>query len=257
MIILRQRNFSKAGEIWAGTKRAAKYGAKGALIGGILAPGNLLALGSGHKKISAGITGAGALVGAGLGAKVGYEDGVHEYKYKNDPKYREKVEKENKALLEKALKSSKNSDLGYISDFDIKSWENLKKEINFPDEFLKYVKFYKNVWSKKLDLWYSKGNPKEIYDIVEFKEMFPIPIDAGRAKKWYEDDMIYLATGNDAGDDGFLCYDINSKTYGWDGPGKYKSLKDILLSNLDKDWIEITKEQEKLVNEFKNKIKSL
>jgi len=146
-----------------------------------------------------------------------------------------------------------------------KEKENLKKEINFPDEFLKYVKFYKNVWSKKLDLWYSKGNPKEIYDIVEFKEVFPIPMGAYLAKEWYEndkaydlkDEMIFLATNNDAGDDGFLCFSINSKTYGWDGPGKYKSLKDILLSNLDKDWIEVTKEQEKLVNEFKNKIKSL
>ena len=203
MIILRQNLYSdKSGKFWAGTKGALKGAGKGALWGAALAPGNIIAAKHNKWKLAAGITGAGALVGAGIGAKSGWKKGVNEYKYNNDPEYRKKVQKEKEERQQKALEYVHGTDEVWIYEFNVQSWINLKKTINVPDEFIKYIKFYKNIWSKNLETWYDNMNP-EIDLIPEFKNLFPIPIKSEDAKDWYEDNWLCLATVNDAGDDGW------------------------------------------------------
>jgi len=259
MIILRQKLYSdKSGRFWAGTKGALKGAGKGALWGAALAPGNIIAAKHNKWKLAAGITGAGALVGAGIGAKSGWKKGVNEYKYNNDPEYRKKVQKEKEERRQKALEYVHGTDEVWIYEFNVQSWINLKKTINVPDEFIKYIKFYKNIWSKNLETWYDNMNP-EIDLIPEFKNLFPIPIKSEDAKDWYEDNWLCLATVNDAGDDGWLCYDTETKEYGWDIANRYMSLKEALLANINScsNYYKFSDTQKKLIEEFKNKINSV
>ena len=109
------------------------------------------------------------------------------------------------------------------------------------------------------------------YEIPQFKEYFPVPIEAEYCEDWFnsESDMLedradlYLATINDAGDDGFLAYNPKNKVYGWDitdGEGE-KSLKTILLNRI-KSEVEfnkekLTKTQEQIIREFKTSISFL
>lgn len=257
MIIKRQRSFSKSGKFWAGTKGTVKGAGKGALLGAAFMPGWKLAAIAHHPKLAAGIAATGAAIGAVVGGRLGYEDGIHGYEYSNNPEYRKKVDKEHSKLIEKAIKNALAEDKMLVSEFTPQGWTELKKKISVPDEFIRYVKFYKNIWSKKIDSWYS--NIKEgldPYEIPEFKSLFPIPIDPKTAEEWFSDDVwLCLATYNSAGDDGWLCYDPKTKRYGVDMPDSNKSLKEILLDV--SDFYELTGPQEKMVEEFKNRIKTL
>ena len=266
MAVYRIKRFSTLGRLGFGLKGAIKSGAKGAMWGGILAPGNGIAYATGNKKIAAGITGVGALVGAGIGSKLGWDSATssydHQEKMKNDPKYKEKFEKDQRESLLKNIKQSESEDLNYISFFDYKSWLNVKEA---PKDFLEYVKFYDNIWSKKVKIWYSSMNLDSLdnYSIPEFKEFFPIPYDPKYASEWLKSspDWLCLATFNDAGDDGWLCYNPESGQYGIDLPNNGKSLKKVLLDYLNRHltWRDehLSKEQKRLVAEFKNKIKSI
>ena len=265
MIILRQKEYGSIGRTWAGIKGAAKKMPKGALIGGIAVPFNGLAYLAKKKKLAAGITAVGATIGAGIGAKMGYDEGVSKYEYDHNPEYRAKIDKETKERIEKSIKTLKNEDNFYVSDFDYKSWLSLSKELQVPQEFLNYVKFYDSVWSRKVDLWYSdmmKDKFDDYYDIPEFKSFFPVPIDPELTKEWteYDEGDLCLATVNSAGDDGWLYYNKDhANSYGWDSPGDSKSLKEILLKNIkhEEEDAFLSKTQIRLVNEFKNKINSL
>ncbi len=263
MIVLRQREYGTAGKVWAGTKGAVKTGLKGAAWGAVLVPGNGLAYLAGKKKLAAGITGVGALVGGGIGAKLGWDNAVDKYKYEHDPKYREKVDKEEKERVGKAIEQFMNEDLYFANEFDYISWKNLSKEIPVPEEFLKYVKFYET-WSRKIEQWYSsidQSKLKGCHEILEFKEIFPIPIDAELSKRWYDYDDegdLCLATVNSAGDDGWLYYSTESKEYGWDLPGGYRSLRHILTKQLDySNGFPLSSIQVRLIGEFKTKVNSL
>lgn len=261
---MKVKRFSRIGRLGSGLKKAMKYGAKGALYGGVLAPGNVLAFTTGHKKLAAGLTGAGALIGAGIGSKLGWDEGVssydHQEKMKNDPGYKEKYEKERRDTILKNIKQSEAEDLGYLSYFDYNSWSKIKEA---PKDFLKYVKFYKNIWSKKIKPWYSSMDIESLdeYFIPEFKEFFPIPNDSKISEDWLKEDQEYLclATFNDAGDDGWLCYNPIDKRYGVDLPDTNLSLKEILLDNLKhkESYYHLSPQQKRLVNEFKTKILSL
>ncbi len=271
MIILRQSQFSRSGEIWAGTKGALRKGGKGALIGAVLMPGKISAISKDKYKLALGLAGAGAVIGGTLGAVSGYKKGVDKYKYKNDPEYRAKVDKEKQEEFEKTLKLFKEKDSKWISEFDYSSWLNLSKTLDIPQDFLKYVKFYKNTWAKKLDLWYASMDKKRIdeaWRIPKFIDCFPTPISAKLCEKWfgYEDlgelADLCLATVSDSGDDNFLVYNPEYKVYGFDvtdGKGE-KSLKKTIydfLKYLEQDWDELSKTQRQLIKEFKSGISFL
>jgi hypothetical protein len=180
---------------------------------------------------------------------------------KNYPEYREKFEREKRETILKNIKHSEAEDLGYLSYFDYNSWSKVKEA---PKDFLKYVKFYKNIWAKKIKPWYSSMDIESLdeYSIPEFKEFFPIPFDPKYASEWLKDDpeWLCLATFNDAGDDGWLCYDLETEMYGIDLHDDGKSLKEVLLDYIKRhhDLVDsLSKEQERIIDEFKTKISSL
>lgn len=100
-IYFSQHNYGKT---WEGVKGGMKGALQGAKWGAILAPGNLIAAGLGHPKTALGITAAGSLVGGGIGFKLGRDSGISEYKYKNDPEYKKKVDKEKEEECKKKYK---------------------------------------------------------------------------------------------------------------------------------------------------------
>ena len=259
------KRFSKIGRFSSGLKTAMKYGAKGALYGGVLVPGNIWAFRKGHKKVAAGLTGVGALLGAGIGSKWGWEDGVNAYDYNNDPEYRKKREEEEKEAIIGTIERFKGEDLVLSGSFKYSSWVKVKEA---PKEFLDYVKFYENTWSRKIKLWYESMDPNKLesyYNIPEFKEFFPIPYDSKTSEEWLREDpdpglpCLCLATFNSAGDDGWLCYNPKDKRYGIDLPNTNLSLKEILLKNIKhkEEYYDLSPQQKRLVNEFKTKIKQL
>ena len=267
MIILRQKLYSnKSGRFWAGTKGALKGAGKGALIGVALMPGKLRALKKEKYKLAGGLAIAGATIGAGIGGRSGWKKGVNDYKYNNDPEYRKKFDEDIKKVAEENIKQAYEQDKLFISEMNYQGWVRISKEIPVPEEFMKYLKFYTSYWAKKVDLWYSNMDPKVYNDIIpEFKYSFPIPFNPETAKEWYKNELAYedswlcLATSNDAGDDGWVCYNAEWKRYGWDIPDDTDSLKELLLKHLDRiqKYLIYSEPQRKLTEEFKNKIKAL
>ena len=256
-----------AAKTWAGIKGGMKGALKGAKWGAILAPGNLIAAGLGHHKTALGITAAGALIGGGIGFKKGRDSALNKYKYETDPQYREKIDKkidkEDQEFYKKSLERSLNQDLGFSNEFSYKDWKKLSDELDkqIPKEILDYINFYERTWKKKIKAWYSympeKGSQ---FDIVEFKEIFPMPIDSETAKEWLDNlrDLVFL-TVNDAGDDGWGIYNLDTKRYGWDTTNfKYEtSFKKFICENVDKILKnnKLSVEQIKMAQEFKRNIK--
>lgn len=272
MIILRQSQFSKSGEIWAGTKEALKKGGKWGFYGAVLMPGKIPAINKDKYKLALGLAGAGAVIGGTLGAVSGYKKGVDKYKYVHDPEYRAKVDKERQEEFEKTLKLFKEKDSKSISEFDYSSWLKLSKTLDIPQDFLKYVKFYENTWAKKLDPWYASTDKKridEVRRIPRFIDYFPTPISAKLCEEWFgyevRDELsdYYLATVSDSGDDNYLVYNPEYKVYDFDvtdGKGE-KSLKKTIYDFLkylehDEDN-KLSKTQRQIIKEFKSGISFL
>ena len=78
-------------------------------------------------------------------------------------------------------------------------------------------------------------------------------------KEWYETDKKYhsitFLTYNDAGDDGYVCYDLDTKLYGIDLPNETNSLKDLLVKNIDRimkyESNSLSQENIKMIQDFK------
>lgn len=257
------KKFSTAGREWAGFKGGMKGALKGAKWGAILAPGNLIAAGLGHPKTALGITAAGSLVGGGIGFKLGRDSGISEYKYKNDPEYKKKVDKEKEEECKKNIKYSLEQDLIMANEFSYREWSKLAEELKktgkiIPKELLDYIKFYETTWKKNIKLWYNNVETKDEFEVVEFKEIFPLPISSKIAKEWLKDDDsedLYILTVNDAGDDGWGCYNFKTKGYGWDGAsyGKIDTSFKKFISDHTK-WLRndypLSKTQKELTEKF-------
>lgn len=257
------KKFSAAGREWAGFKGGMKGALKGAKWGAILAPGNLIAAGLGHKKTALGITAAGSIIGGGIGFKLGRDSGISEYKYKNDPEYKKKVDKEKEEGCKKKIKYSLEQDLMMANEFSYKEWAKLAEELKktgkiIPKELLDYIKFYETTWKKNIKLWYDNVETKDKFEVVEFKEIFPLPISSKTAKEWiqYDDsEDLYIFTVNDAGDDGWVCYNFETKGYGWDGASYGKintSLKKFISDNIKqlRNDYPLSKTQKELTEKF-------
>lgn len=257
------KKFSTAGREWAGFKGGMKGALKGAKWGAILAPGNLIAAGLGHPKTALGITAAGSLVGGGIGFKLGRDSGISEYKYKNDPEYKEKIDKEKEEECKKKIKYSLEQDLMIANEFSYKEWAKLAEELKktgriIPKELLNYIKFYETTWKRNIKLWYDNVETIDQFEVVEFKEIFPLPISSKVAKEWFKDDDsedLYILTINDAGDDGWGCYNFKTKGYGWDGAsyGKIDTSLKKFISNHTKRFrndYPLSKTQKELTEKF-------
>lgn len=257
------KKFSTAGREWAGFKGGMKGALKGAKWGAILAPGNLIAAGLGHPKTALGITAAGSLVGGGIGFKLGRDSGISEYKYKNDPEYKKKVDKEREEECKKNIKYSLEQDLIMANEFSYKEWAKLAEELKktgriIPKELLNYIKFYETTWKRNIKLWYDNVETIDQFEVVEFKEIFPLPISSKVAKEWLKDDDsedLYILTINDAGDDGWGCYNFKTKGYGWDGAsyGKIDTSLKKFISNHTKRFrndYPLSKTQKELTEKF-------
>ena len=229
----------------------------GAKWGAILAPGNLTAAAFGKKKLALGLTGAGAAVGAYIGGKNGYKNAVNSWKYENDPEYAKKVDRENKKLYNENLKVAKHISYGLASDFNTSSWTKFSTKYDLPKEILKYIKFYDSWWSKNIDDWYNNLIFSRDIFCPEFHEYFPVPIRADLIDNWMDinNNEIYFLNLNTAGDDGYICYDLNKKLYGIDLPNDTKSLKDLLNKNLDcnmkHDMNSLSPDNIRIIQDFK------
>ena len=263
MIILRQKIYSKFTSSLGG---AVKGAGQGALIGAAVMPGWKLAALTRKYKLAAGIAGTGALIGAGIGAKSGWNSGKSKWEYDHDPKVRERINKEKSKRIKEAIENNREFDEALAENLNYSSWQALAKKIPVPAEFLKYVKFYKDVWSKKISLWYSSMDLKKIddaYEVPEFKQYFPIPIDPKTVEDWWnmEDDIVLrtvcLATYNEAGDDGWLCYSPDTEKYGIDSPDYSESLNKTLTVDPKKLYNALSDKQLGMVREFNNKINTL
>lgn len=244
-----------------GVKGGMKGALQGAKWGAILAPGNLTAAAFGKKKLALGLTGAGAAVGAYIGGKNGYNNAVNSWKYKNDPEYAKKVDKENKKLFNENRETDRQISYSLASNFNVKDWLKLSSKYNLPKEILKYIKFYNSWWLENVDDWYDNLIYSGDIFCPEFHEYFPAPIKAKMVDEWMDIDNneeIYLLTINQAGDDGYICYDLNKKIYGIDLPNDTNSLKDLINKNLDRnmkhDINSLSPENIKIIQDFKRHI---
>ena len=217
----------------------------------------------GHPKTALGITAAGSLVGGGIGFKLGRDSGISEYKYKNDPEYKEKIDKEKEEECKKKIKYSLEQDLMMANEFSYKEWAKLAEELKktgriIPKELLNYIKFYETTWKRNIKLWYDNVETIDQFEVVEFKEIFPLPISSKVAKEWLKDDDsedLYILTINDAGDDGWGCYNFKTKGYGWDGAsyGKIDTSLKKFISNHTKRFrndYPLSKTQKELTEKF-------
>jgi len=263
MIILRQKIYSKFTSSLGGAVKGAGYGAG---IGAAVMPGWKLAALAGKYKLAAGIAGTGALIGGIAGAKSGWDSGKSKWEYDHDPKVRERIDKEKSKRIKKAIENNREFDEALAKNLNYSSWQALAKKIPVPAEFLKYVRFYKDIWSKKIGLWYSSMDQEKIddaYEVPEFKQYFPIPIDPKTVENWWnmEDDdellCLCLATYNEAGDDGWLCYSPNTEKYGVDTPDYSESLKKTLMVDLKKLDDTLSDKQIEMIKKFNNKINTI
>lgn len=256
-IYFSQHNYGKT---WEGVKGGMKGARDGAILGAILAPGNLTAAAFGKGKLALGLTGAGAAVGAYVGGKNGYRNAVNSWKYKNDPEYAKKVDAENKILFEKNVKSSKETSYHLAYDFNLQEWIKFSSKYKLPTEILKYIKFY-NSWRKNIDKWYNNLIYSGDIFCSEFHAYFPTPMDAKISEKWMnydKDGEFCFLTMNDAGDDGFVSYSLNNNLYEIDFSNETKSLKDLLIKNIDRimkyEANSLSQENIKMIQDFKRHI---
>ena len=163
----------------------------------------------------------------------------------------------------KKIKHSLDQDLMMADEFSYKEWCKLAEELKktgkiIPKELLDYIKFYETIWKKNIKLWYDNVETTDRFEVVEFKKIFPLPISSKVAKEWlqYDDsEDLYILTVNDAGDDGWGCYNFKTKGYGWDGASYGEidtSFKKFISDNTKwlRDDYPLSKTQKELTEKF-------
>lgn len=273
---LQRRLYFDKNRFTTGLKGALKGGYRGAAIGSFLAPGNLLALATGHKKIAAGITAGGALLGAGIGGKIGWDSNVsrYDYEHETDPvKLKEREEKRKRYLsnLIDAIKQDDNyfcnRSISSILD-DYKKLEN-KYNIEFPQDWYKYCKFIVNFYKKNYKLWYDAESntyksKKDPYLDNWFSKIFLFPNTD--EEEYYQEENMMRIGGNIAFDHTWLYWDFNKKIYSFPlGFGhEGKTIKECLKSycsqwivdpkDVDEELQERTRIHNQIIKEFLNNL---
>lgn len=281
-MIIKLKRFSKIGRTWSGIKGSIKPALNGALIGGALAPGNLIALGFGHKKVAAGITGAGALLGASIGGKMGWNSGVREYdinqKLKTAEGKQELLLEACKDLKESATTSmegaKQNIDDFKISENYIKLYKNWfsKRDLTLPKEITSFIlgcskffnkgniaSFYNDYISNPEKFITEKdiSNHKLYYLFPEFFNVFPYPLKPDYLSYCEDDlgkDWKILIGEMDSPDDG-IYYNVKENNYCTVDRGFGKSLKEILEDHLkfyETQWdIDYTPAQKRVFENYR------
>lgn len=261
----------------AGIKGAVNGAKNGVVIGSILAPGNLISYATGHKKLAAGLTIGGALLGAGIGGKLGWQKSVNRYDYNHetDPVKLKEREEQNKKWISDQIDIIKRDDNYFYNQSafniieDYKKLEN-KYNIKFPQDWYKYCKFIINFYKKNYKLWYNaesntyKSKEKPYLDI-KFSEIFPFP-NTNEEDFSQRDETMMIGGNLNNTDHTWLFWDFNKKIYWFPlGHGHAgKTLKECFKSfcgqwirnpkNVDEALQERTKIHNQIINEFLNNI---
>lgn len=207
-------------------KTVGRYGAVGALLGG--AGGSIF----GKKGAM-----AGAVLGGLASGRQGWKDTskrVIDQQNKRiiDNENRKKEIRENPRILFKSL----DNDIEITKGF--KTLES-KYNIKFPEQLYKLIKIRKQFIPTLVDL-YKKNNSLKFWSIIF--EIDPLDTEYWIKEKTTDNDNIMLLIDPDQADDTWITWNIKSNTFGYetDGKGKFKTLKDLLISNIKDTIKEIT-----------------
>ena len=264
MIILRQKEFSTAGRIWAGTKGAMKGAGIGALIGCIVIPL------------------VGSAPGLVIGGYIGARKAIDKYKLKEKletPEGREEVYQENlkmvseesKKNLDKALSIKVNS-----KDYILKYEQFFGKQgVEVPESIKEYIRIYsKFLTPQNINKFYSdlvnhpenyvdKDNPDPYLYIPAFFDLFPCPADP-KLLEYYDDPLTSetCITLHDNADD-TLIWNKDKDVFYAVGDRKHpeKDFRELvknwtkgIISYIKNDNIILNKDQESIINLFINKL---
>ena len=272
MIILRQKNCSTAGKIWAGTKGAARGAVLGAELGAILVPGNMLALLLGKYKLAAKITLVGAAGGAAIGGYMGYNNGVNEYKLDEKlktPEGREEVKNEEikrvKSDAEKALARAEVAGRYNPKDWIVryKQWFD-KEGVKLPDSVYKWITLYHDFAKTSVRPFYQdiidhpenyvdEKNLKSQYYVFDFTDLFFAPADPSYLNSFDDSLCSIVQITMSENPDIAICYNYGEGCFEYVDNTKFKTLKDASL-----DWVtyfeknrDFSKKQLDIIKKFK------
>lgn len=230
----------------------------------------------------------GAGVGLGFVMYMGYKYAVDKYDYnkklEEDPKFREKVEKENRDELVKYVSNKKNYSLPNSRDI-IKTFHKIEKDlgVSYKEDFYKYIKYYESFYKKYNNKWYDVllKNGSSMQDLdIEFNYIFPEPIfeydratiDITEARSLGDDIEVGLVAGSlEHSDHGYLFYHFEDKTYSFDLGFGYdsKSIAESIIKRCndyrdfyqvdrtDEAYLTIVKIHSEIVDEFIRGLKRL
>lgn len=215
----------------AGLKGAVKGGMKGALWGAVLAPFNILALSCEKYKAAAGLTAAGAVVGAGIGGTLGYNSATKKFDFDEKmktPEGREQLFQEAAAEVKEMAQEFKEETLKYVGEINPQDYcsrytQFFEKHgsLEVPEQVLQYIKYYKKFATPRIiDQFYSDPleHPEKLIDknnmkmetifIASFTSVFPTPVKPEDLKYYFDPllGMTYLTNGGYGIDDDFITY---------------------------------------------------
>ena len=275
MIILRQKNCSTAGRVWAGTKGAVKGAASGAKWGAILAPGNMLAALIGKYKLAAKITLTGAAIGAGFGGYLGYNKGVDDYKLKEKlktPEGREeirnaeiqRIKEDAKSSLAQGIESTNYNPKDWIARY--KQWFD-KEGVTLPESIYKWMSLYKDFAKTSIKPFYQDliNNPQNYIDennltsqfiVLEFTDIFPAPANPSYLDNF--DDSLTSTFQFTTSENPDICIGYNYEEMNFDvDRSKFKTLNEALLdwvSFFEKESEFISNKQLDIIKKFKSSV---
>ena len=275
MIILRQKNCSTTGRVWAGTKGAIKGAASGAKWGAVLIPGNMLATLFGKYKLAAKITLVGATIGAGVGGYLGYNKGVDDYKLKEKlktPKGREEIRNAEiqriKSDAEKALIKAEAAGNYNPKDWitRYKKWFD-KEGVIIPESVYKYITLYHDFVRTSAKSFYQDliNNPQNYIDdnnlesqyfVLEFTDLFFAPADPSYLNAFDDSLCSIVQISISDNPDVCICYNYEENQFEYADGKKFKTLSDAAL-----DWVtyfekngDLSNKQLDIIKKFKSSV---
>ena len=274
MIILRQKNCSTAGRVWAGTKGAIKGAASGAKWGAILALAALL----GKYRLAAKIALAGATIGAGIGGYLGYNKEVDDYKLKEKlkeklktPEGREeirnaeiqRIKSDAEEALIKAEAVGKYNPKDWITRY--KRWSD-KNGIIIPESVYKYITLYHDFVRTYAKPFYQDliRNPQNYVDddfqgvsqyfVLEFTDLFFAPVDPSYLNDFDDPIFSIVQISTSENPDVCICYNYKENQFEYEGGEKFETLSDAAL-----DWVtyfeknvDLSNKQLDIIKKFKS-----
>ena len=266
-MIIRRKLYSLNRTI-AGIKGGLKMVPKSLLTGGLLIPGNGLALLLGKKKLAAGITAAGALIGGVGGYVLGRSEALNKYDYeerlKNDPEFRKKEEKKKQDELKK-LQNTKCPIFPGTSHFKKKG---RKYGVEFEPILFKYFNWLEKFYSKNWSRWYKSIT--FIDKAYSFSYIFLHPADDFLSFSDLEEngdmgEKVAIVLWDPVGqsDHQYMYFNPDNKSYKYNFPLGYGYEGKTLVESLTKyvsqflNYKELNSTQKSIIEEYLNGIKNI